>query len=213
MKKFLVVAVAVSMVLMAASAFAAIVNSKHDLSNSSTASVKASNSTLSACQFCHTPHNGAIVGGAPLWNRALGTTSGYQIYTTGTFTLAVSLGANSLTCLSCHDGTVSLGNVLVGTAATFAALTNRVTAGGLLDAANKANLTTDLRNDHPIGFAVDVTRGGLDSIANMQGHGAKFYGATNTMECATCHDPHNTTNVKFLRMAIGTMCTDCHVNK
>ncbi|MDH4162081.1 MAG: cytochrome c3 family protein [Nitrospirota bacterium] len=215
MKKLLVVAVAVSMVLMATSAFALIAGSKHDLSltTGGSNSVHADNTTLSSCQFCHTPHNGVAVAGAPLWNRTLPNTT-YTFYATAAASTTAfdgGLGPNSLTCLSCHDGTVSVGDVLVGTDGVFTANAN-VNADGTLGA-TQYNLGTDLTNDHPVGFVVDDQSGkaGLTNIAAMQTAGAKFY--TGRMECATCHDPHQTTYGKFLRWSGGSMCSDCHALK
>lgn len=83
------------------------------------------------CVFCHTPHNaitgdsGASLINAPLWNHTLSDPSlTYDVKTqsstyTNTITGDVYLhsqpldqpdGASRL-CLSCHDGTVSVGNV------------------------------------------------------------------------------------------------------
>lgn len=60
------------------------------------------------CVYCHTPHGAAINAVAPLWNRALPTSTTYQTYNqlnTTTLTQVVSQpGGSSLACLSCHDG-------------------------------------------------------------------------------------------------------------
>ena len=69
MKKVLVVVFALAFVLVATSAsFAVIANSKHDLKSGT----GYSGGTLSACQYCHTPHlrTNPVVTGAPLWNRS-----------------------------------------------------------------------------------------------------------------------------------------------
>ncbi len=224
MKKLLVVAVAVTMVLMAASAFAAISGSPHDLSLSTGASntVHDTAGTLSSCGFCHTPHNAATVSGAPLWNRSLNGDGVYTLYASSmstTLTTAISthkLGANSKTCLSCHDGTIGVGNVLNGSA-TVGVSADSDASGKL----TKASVVVgpDLTNDHPVGFTVDLvgSQAGIPDFATMKTAGAKFYneaGGTGDMECATCHDPHdNATNGKFLRLSLGSICSDCHANK
>ncbi len=72
--------------------------------------------TTEVCVFCHTPHGGrtdVAGGGAPLWNRALPSGTGYQNYTSPNFdneqgTLTVGPKGVSLACLSCHDGTIAL---------------------------------------------------------------------------------------------------------
>ena len=234
---FVVMAVLVAVTLIGIGvASATIVGSKHDLSSTSAATTHATTTTLSACQFCHTPHLGSntVVTGAPLWNRAIsaagsynagdGTTQ-YQVYgaatagvagTTLSNTAVNEPGPNSKTCLSCHDGVLSIGDVLVGTDAT-AFVGNTVSAtDGRLSTSAITNLGTDLNQEHPVGFTVDVAKAGLDTLANMVTDGAKFYGASsNRMECATCHDPHMTDAGKqpFLRMVKASMCTDCHITK
>ena len=68
------------------------------------------------CVFCHTPH-GANTGvtSAPLWNRATGSAT-YTVYTSGTMQATAPgntlNGGASLACLSCHDGTQAMDNML-----------------------------------------------------------------------------------------------------
>jgi hypothetical protein len=79
------------------------------------------------CVFCHTPHNAitdSSLINAPLWNHELSTYSSYTVKSPGIFNdpdfghnIYLSAqppnppdGASKL-CLSCHDGTVSVGAV------------------------------------------------------------------------------------------------------
>ncbi len=75
------------------------------------------------CVFCHNPHgatmdaNNRPVG--PIWNRKLSSAT-YQTYTSKSLDSEVILGArleqpggSSKLCLSCHDGTLAIGNVNV----------------------------------------------------------------------------------------------------
>jgi predicted CXXCH cytochrome family protein len=212
MKKVLILAVALVLVAVGVS-FAGIATSKHDLS---AAGGVYTGGTMSSCQYCHTPHlrTNSAVSGLPLWNKDLTTSGIWTMYNSGSTTAGTSIdsdpGAQSRSCLSCHDGTVAIGNVLVGTSDTLVLATNLV--GGKLGATN-INLTTDLSNEHPIGFTVDTTKAGLDSIANMKADGFTFYVGDTKMECATCHDPHDTSKGSFLRVAKGTICTACHVDQ
>jgi len=226
--------VVVAFALMSATAAMAVIkDSKHDLSSTSLNGGIHANNGVSACQFCHTPHLGTnpSVVGAPLWNRSISgaadyTAAGggvsYRVYgaasagiagvTLGT-TVVNAPGPNSKTCLSCHDGTLALGDVLVGADSTAYTDPSARLTGGMLTSGPGA-LTTDLTNEHPVGFTVVAGRGGTDTVVNMEGHGAKFY--SGTMECGTCHDPHMTgdaTRPKFMRMVYSTKCTDCHVSK
>lgn len=214
MKKVLVFAVALVLVAAGVS-FAQIADSKHDLTS---VTQGYSGSTMSSCQYCHSPHlrTNAAVSGLPLWNRSLGTADSWTMYgggsTSGGTSINTNPGSNSRSCLSCHDGAIALGDVLVGNTDTI--LKTGVSTAGSLDAGINTNLTTDLSNEHPIGFIVDEAQAGLDTLANMKTSGFTFYGAgDNEMECASCHDPHDTTNPPFLRAAKGTICTDCHANQ
>ena len=56
------------------------------------------------CVYCHTPHGANTTAGAPLWNRAIPTTT-YTVYSSNSLSQTPSQpGAASLVCLSCHDG-------------------------------------------------------------------------------------------------------------
>ena len=230
MKKVLVAVLVVAVTLIGASAaMAKIGNSKHDLSFGNTQAnvIKESTAGLSSCQFCHTPHNSnTAMTVAPLWNKTANSSySAYNSNGTGGTLAGTAVGApgqHSLTCLSCHDGVSSVGVTYANGTRTMADQAGR-SSGGVLSAGNLANLSTDLRNDHPVGFdIVDDGRAGIDTLANMKNKGFTFYidgTRTNSMECATCHDPHGfdkstgNANAPFLRSAKATLCSDCHVNK
>ncbi len=65
------------------------------------------------CVYCHTPHGANSQIQAPLWNRTINAGS-YTIYDRPT-TLMRPIGQpgpSSLTCLSCHDGTIAIDSVL-----------------------------------------------------------------------------------------------------
>jgi hypothetical protein len=67
------------------------------------------------CVYCHTPHGANPNPALPLWNRTIVSTV-YTTYNQGgsaTLTQEVSQpGANSLTCLSCHDGQTAIDSVI-----------------------------------------------------------------------------------------------------
>ena len=68
--------------------------------------------TTEICVFCHTPHHTSTVGGAPLWNRAISTTSFAAYGTTiGGTSTDINQGGATLACLSCHDGTTTFDNL------------------------------------------------------------------------------------------------------
>ena len=91
-------------------------NTKHNLSATGPGTLKATTETQ-VCVFCHTPH-GATQGVTPLWNRQLSSQT-YTTYTSSSLdanAIQGSLdqpGGSSKLCLSCHDGTLAIGNVNV----------------------------------------------------------------------------------------------------
>ena len=88
---------------------ATVADTKHNLSISGPGTLKAS-SESQICIFCHTPHNASAA--APLWNRRdPGSTYIPYSSTTAVANPGQPTGA-SILCLSCHDGTIALGDVL-----------------------------------------------------------------------------------------------------
>ncbi len=167
------------------------------------------------CVACHAPHNTAVLADAPLWNHALSTAT-YTVYTSSTMNATTAQpGSTSKLCLSCHDGTVAVNSFGGTTGTTFL-------SGG-------DNLGTALTNDHPIGFTYDAALvtadGALQPITTAVtiGSGTKTKVGTiasnmlyaGKMECASCHDVHNTFTAatgKLVKvsMASSALCTTCH---
>lgn len=154
-------------VTLAPVAEAGIKNTKHNLSATSTQENNAAAGQGEICVFCHTPHGSDKTAGAPLWNKVISAT-GYTVYNAGNEsssldgTIDLSVGAVSLACLSCHDGTQAMDTVLNnsgsgwntsavdGSGGTMTGLTwegANQTAGKMTGI---ANLTKDLSNDHPV---------------------------------------------------------------
>jgi predicted CXXCH cytochrome family protein len=116
------------------------------------------------CVFCHTPHGADTSAAAPLWNRVISGTT-YQTYDSlGTSTLdgkTAPVGSVSIACMSCHDGTQAMNVVINAPGSGGYNATGGPMAGawaganqtaGAISAGLITNLTTDLRNDHPIGI-------------------------------------------------------------
>jgi hypothetical protein len=167
----------------AAAQAGSIANTKHNLSTTALAGQnRVTAGTDEICVFCHTPHGADTTAAAPLWNKSLTGIggSGYTTYSSlGSTTIdglfatdgvsGTSVGSVSLACLSCHDGTQAMDNIINapgsggydatgggpnGRAYTWDTSTGRVNTDGRLLNANGyiANLGTDLSNDHPIGI-------------------------------------------------------------
>ena len=84
----------------------------HNLSVSGPGSVRALEET-EVCKFCHIPHNAVVP--APLWGHALSRVDRYEVPTLRrgkeASEPAPQPDGSSRLCLSCHDGTVALGDV------------------------------------------------------------------------------------------------------
>ena len=130
----------------------------------------AAGATTEVCVFCHTPHNATQTdagGGAlraPLWNRRVPAGTTYTPYTSSTLD-AQSIadgfdaqpGGSSKLCLSCHDGTLAIGNVNVLNGNTNVSIPMTGTGPGDTMPPGQGTtsgftryLGTDLSNDHPI---------------------------------------------------------------
>jgi hypothetical protein len=216
MKKALI---AVALAAFACSAYATTAGGSHDLSV--TGRRTNATSTLSACQYCHAPHNvNVAVTGAPLWNRNASTAT-FQYYTSNTVSAQpTALNANSMTCMSCHDGVSDMGRVFTGSHGFGGTAQTILTfAGG---AATYSNVGTDLRNDHPVSINYVAAAGSLATVAAVRATGLRLYGTGPTIECGSCHDPHGSTvtgggsdglagGEAFLRVSRTSICTDCHL--
>mgnify|MGYP006175123601 CR=1 FL=1 len=82
---------------------------------------------------------------------------------------------------------------------------------------HKANLGTDLSDDHPISFKYDAALATKDPKLRHPTAlpPAMKLDAQQELQCTTCHDPHLTVNPKFLkRPFIGrtdNVCLTCHI--
>jgi predicted CXXCH cytochrome family protein len=161
------------------------------------------------CRFCHAPHNSNAV--APLWDRTGSLTAGSFILYDNPATMGNTMiqpAGVSLGCLSCHDG-VTAADALTGITTPSLGNMNTNNTG------SAAILGADLSNDHPIGVSVEhaATVGEFATAANIIAGGVRLFGAgTNQVECASCHNPHETVLPFFLRKdpTGGDLCDTCH---
>lgn len=164
------------------------------------------------CTFCHAPHSG-LGGVTPLWNQTL-STQAYQPYTSTTFSEKGNtqpvLGKTSSLCLSCHDGTVA-----VGQSAVF----GKIPVTGSMNALDV--LGTNLSGSHPFSLVLPL-QDAPDLVASLVAQGVTTdpKGAVKlingNIECTSCHDPHvqaiDTVAQDFLvrDSSNGQMCLACH---
>ncbi len=146
-----------------------------------------------------------------MWNHAPSANTTFTLYHSGSLkaTMPTAPGAQSLLCLSCHDGSAAIDAYgAQATGANYISTTNRVGYGG------------DLTKDHPIGFDYTSTLGSaanhLNSPTTVVAAGLPLYAnlgaSSHTLECSTCHTVHDPTITPFLRMnnAGSALCRACH---
>lgn len=185
-----------------------VINSVHNLSVNGPGTVKAISET-DACIFCHTAHHSN--GETPLWNHSLSSVSNYVVYSSArldslNITVPQPNGSSRL-CLSCHDGTVALGNISSGAAI---AMQNGVTTMPQ----GTSNLGTDLSDDHPISFVYDSALAAIDPQVKDPSTlvGKVRLDKQSRLQCTACHDPHDNQFGNFLVMdnSGSALCVTCH---
>lgn len=181
-----------------------VVNTVHNLSASGPGTIKAV-SESEVCIFCHTPHNSKPA--APLWNRNdPGAT--YILYSSSTVqSVPGQPDGSSTLCLSCHDGTIALGNVLSRSSdISFSAGITKMPPG-------MSNLTTDLSDDHPVSFLYNSALSAADG--QLKDPSAISYPVSlenGKVQCTSCHDPHVNLYTDFLVTSnrFSELCFKCH---
>jgi predicted CXXCH cytochrome family protein len=186
--------------------YGGIEDTKHNLSVTGPGPVKSTTEDR-ICVFCHAPDR-SITKKTYLWNRRL-SRAHYVPYQSSTLYANVGqpTGSSKL-CLSCHDGTIALGDLIsVRGSIPFAGGIRFIPEG-------PARIGTDLSDDHPVSFVYD------SSLAISNGELVDPYALpqkvkldqSGQMQCTTCHDAHNNDFGKFLVMSnyYSDLCTTCH---
>jgi hypothetical protein len=182
----------------------------HNLSVSSGSSVTAPGSL--GCTFCHAPHSG-IGGVTPLWNQTLSSQT-YTPYTSTTYkqqgSAQPALGKSSSLCLSCHDGTVAIGQT---------AAYGKISVSGSLN--NQDVLGTNLSGSHPFSLVLPI-KDSPDLVATLASQGVTADPTravrliNGNVECTSCHNPHAQAidpiaqNFLVGDSSNGKMCLACH---
>jgi predicted CXXCH cytochrome family protein len=187
----------------------AILNSKHDFRANSGTAIR-STSVEDACVFCHTPHE-AAGSGAYLWNHK-GSEKPASVYNSTTVKSDVTPmqpGDASKLCMSCHDGTIALGDTMNNGMIPF------VQGSAYALPPNSSTVVGGYRGlagDHPVGFDPAP---GIETHDPPPGDPVHLDG-NHRLQCTTCHDPHqqNLDPVvgKFLvkRNEASAICLSCH---
>lgn len=172
-------------------------NTRHNLAQSGNvnqnAMITSRNNYGEVCVYCHTPHGANENIDAPLWNRTIKSNT-YQTYNQlGTTSLTAEVnqpGIHSLTCLSCHDGTVAIDSIL------------NMPGSGKYNAASKTN--------HQEAFLDSwVSASGTTVSPNHLAIGTSSP-AKPTAGCMSCHNSDLGMAHDFTTKKIGTDLRDDH---
>lgn len=233
MRKFLLLGIgAASLLLFTGNAFGAVAGGPHDLSPTGGNAKQDGVLTMDRiCAFCHTPHGARTDVDIPLWNRTNADISGYIVYDSATLDAVITpaqMGAGVTgACLSCHDGNTALdslfnfprgftdANIEWTDASVVAGTTTEALASGV------GKLGPDFSTSHPVAFRYDAAQV-LDGELVAAVGSPKTVGVLplfvrggddDWLECASCHDVHDDTNIPFLRIsnAGSALCLECHV--
>lgn len=178
---------------------------------------------------------------APLWNRQLTDASAYTPYTSSTLNADCDATPSplSLACLSCHDGANASGNLGAVNLLDSHNLVNSSNIGPSNEPFTNTNpncnachgrgdpedggfvpgkwwqIGPDLSNDHPVSLSYQVAFEQDDYFnappnAMTGWSDVKLFNGR--VECPSCHNPHDPTNVPFLRRPVtgSSLCLTCH---
>ena len=201
----------------------AVAETVHNLSISGPGDIRSFSET-EICKFCHIPHDAVVE--EPLWGHAL---SQVRRYNTATLRRgrddarpAPQPDGSSRLCLSCHDGTVALGEI-AGEPRTL-----QMVGASRLGPGRRGYLGTDLSGSHPISFVVQASErtATLDDgerdmavkpLGTIAGDRHVRLDANGKMQCTTCHDPHDDSNYQpglvprfWVKPTVGEVCLTCH---
>ena len=196
-----------------------VVDTLHNLSVSGPGEVRATSETQ-VCKFCHVPHTATLP--VPLWGHRLSDTAAYGVpEVTGggkAARPAPQPDGSSRLCLSCHDGTVALGDL---------GRNGRIPMRGeqRLTPGRRGYLGTDLSGSHPISIVMPSTDQGSDDAADMGLRPVEALAADRAvkldkegkLQCTTCHDPHSDRNYApgrvprfWVKATVEDVCLACH---
>ena len=199
---------------------------KHDFSGTGTPST-------GLCSFCHTPHKAQAT--ALLWNHQLSsntfkwddpTTTGGTNYPTF---VGDSYKGPTAKCLSCHDGSVAIGDVGWWNGGKPANPLNNTQLTGAYQIGGAGNMSGNhpVAMPFPLGGVANTYNGSTNGApavasgwqANPEAAGIRLFhddgagniaagsvGGQSGIECTSCHDPHNGADVQdvyLLRGLIG----------
>jgi hypothetical protein len=201
--------------------FEGVAGTLHNLSAQGPGEIRSLTET-EVCKFCHVPHSAEEP--VPLWGHAL-SEARYEVpqLRAGRVVAepAPQPDGSSRLCLSCHDGTVALGDI-AGEPSPIP-----MVGGERLGPSRPGHIGTDLSGSHPVSFVVrdlDVdtfdreSDMGLRPLGAMQSDDRVRLDAEGKMQCTTCHDPHSDRFYQpgrvprfWVKATVSEVCLTCHV--
>jgi hypothetical protein len=199
-----------------------VISTVHNLSVSGPGEIRSMSET-EVCKFCHIPHS--AVAPQPLWGHTLSTVRSYATsqMTTGPGTrfAAPQPDGSSRLCLSCHDGTIALGDIAGEPRPVEMTGAQRLAPG------RRGFIGTDLSGSHPISFVVPssdpggygrIRDMGLRPITAIHSDSDVRLDSQGKMQCTTCHDPHNDRYYQpqlgvprfWVKPTVNEVCLTCH---
>ena len=195
----------------------------HNLSVSGPGEIK-SESETEVCKFCHIPHTAVVP--KPLWGHKLSEEANYRVPKIkkgrkGEQASPQPDGSTRL-CLSCHDGTIALGDI------SGEPRLIKMRGKQKLAAGRKGYLGTDLSGSHPVSFKVTDDEHGFGEGDDGRDMGIKSLSVIKSdrqvrlddegkMQCTTCHDPHSDKYYIpgkvprfWVKPSVGELCLTCH---
>ncbi len=190
----------------------------HNLSVSGPGEIRSLDET-EICRFCHVPHSPVVR--QPLWGHALSSVAQYK-------TARVRPGAvderspqpdgSSRLCLSCHDGTVALGEL------GESSPTARMSGAGRLSAGRRGHIGTDLSGSHPVSIPMPESPEpggnadmGVRARALVEADREVRLDRDGKVQCTSCHDPHADRYYDagrvphfFVKSSVTEACLVCH---
>lgn len=179
----------------------------HNLSVSGTGPIKGN---LDPCLFCHAPHSGVQNSNPALWSQTLSvqTYTPYSSTTLHNTQLQPVIGQSSTLCLSCHDGTVAVGQTQPYGTITMTGAMNKEDVFGI-----------NLQGSHPFSLKMPMVDAPdlLASLAATHTTGDPAVKLiNNNVECTSCHSPHVQSIDKLSQNFLvrdgssGQLCLACH---
>jgi predicted CXXCH cytochrome family protein len=181
----------------------------HNLSTSGTGPMKGQGD---ACLYCHAPHSGVGTPNSALWSQTLSVQT-YAAYSSTTLKNAPqqpTLGGSSSLCLSCHDGTVAVGQTQpYGTLTMMGSLNPADKFGSGLQGSHPFSLKLPMVDAPDLQVTLTSTHTTADTTNSVML-------VNQNVECTSCHSPHVQAVDKLSQNFLvrdssnGQMCLACH---